>query len=68
MAKRPYIDFQQVKETISIPDALQILGLLDQFTEKKGVYTGVLPNPTHIHGPSPNTAQNWRSCHEVPSD
>ena len=55
--RRPYIDFQEVKEKVSIPDALEALGLLDQFTEKKSVWSGVCPNPKHEHGPQPNNQQ-----------
>lgn len=63
---RPYINFQEVKEKVSIPDALEKLGLLDGFKEKNGVWTGVCPIPTHQHGPKPNHQQfkfdNKRTC------
>lgn len=55
--RRPYIDFKEVKEKVSIPDALEALGLLEQFTEKKSVWSGVCPNPKHEHGPQPNNQQ-----------
>ena len=58
MAKQSvFIDFQEVKKKVSIPDALAALGLLDKFTEKKNVWSGVCPNPKHEHGPKPNAQQ-----------
>ena len=57
MSDRPYVSFQEVKAKVSIPDVLAKLDLLDQFTEKHGVYTGVCPLPTHKHGPQPNDQQ-----------
>ncbi len=54
---RPYIDFQEVKARVSIPDALEKLGVLDQFTRKGDVLTGVCPVPEHQHGPQPNDQQ-----------
>ena len=57
MRPRPYITFSEVKVKISIPEVLHKLNLLDQFTEKRGVYTGVCPLPQHKHGPQPNDQQ-----------
>ena len=63
MGDRPYVDFQEVKEKCPIPDVLDKLGLLDQFTRKGDTLTGVCPLPSHVHGPKPNPEQfkinNW---------
>ena len=57
MAKQsPFIDFQEVKQKVSIPDALEVMKLIG-FNEKNGVFSGVCPMPTHKHGPSPNPLQ-----------
>ena len=57
MAERPYVSFHEVKEKVSIPDALRIFGLSERFTRQKGVLTGVCPLPSHQHGPKPNPDQ-----------
>lgn len=53
--ERPYVSFREVKERVPIPDALEKLGIADQFTERNGVYTGICP--IHPHGPRPNRQQ-----------
>lgn len=55
--ERPYVSFPEVKERVSIPDALDKLGLLDQFARKGETLTGVCPLPEHQHGPRPNARQ-----------
>ena len=57
MPQRPYVSFVEVKEKVPIPDALLVLGLREQFTERKGTLTGVCPLPRHQHGPHPNPEQ-----------
>lgn len=57
MSERPYVSFDEVKQKVPIPDALQALGILENFTRKKGVLTGVCPLPSHQHGPQPNPEQ-----------
>lgn len=57
MANRPYVSFAEVKQKVPIPDALRVLGVAEQFTNKKGTLTGVCPLPGHQHGPSPNAEQ-----------
>ncbi|MHB9080379.1 MAG: toprim domain-containing protein [Pirellulaceae bacterium] len=55
MSQRPYVDFREVKQKISIPEALEALGLGRDFVERNGVLTGVCP--IHTHGPQPNDQQ-----------
>ena len=57
MSDRPYVSFAEVKATVTIPDAMEVLGIRDQFTEKTGVLSGVCPLPQHQHGPRPNNQQ-----------
>lgn len=57
MAERPYVSFDEVKQKVPIPDVLRVLGILERFTSKKGVLTGVCPLPSHQHGPNPNPEQ-----------
>ena len=57
MSDRPYVDFQEVKDKVSIPDVLEKLGIREQFRERKGVLVGVCPFPQHLHGPKPNPDQ-----------
>lgn len=57
MTKRAFVSFAEVKEKVPIPDALQCLGLLDQFQRVGQTLTGVCPLPAHHHGPSPNAEQ-----------
>lgn len=57
MTDRPYVSFTEVKEKVTIPDAMEAFGIRDQFTEKSGVLTGVCPLPQHQHGPQPNRQQ-----------
>jgi len=49
MLKRPYVDFSQVKDRVSIPEALDKFGVLDQFKEGQGRWRGVCPLPQHKH-------------------
>lgn len=46
---RPYIDFEEVSEKISLPMVFERLGLLDGLTLKNGVYSGRCPLPQHQH-------------------
>lgn len=57
MTERAYVAFQEVKIKVSIPDALQALGIADGFSQKNGSLTGVCPLPSHQHGPHPNPEQ-----------
>ncbi len=57
MSDRPFVDFQQVKEKVSIPDVLAALEITDQFKERRGVLSGVCPLKSHEHGPKPNDQQ-----------
>lgn len=54
---RAYISFGEVKATVTIPEALEVLGLADRFTRKGDTLTGICPLPEHIHGPRPNPNQ-----------
>lgn len=56
-AHRPYVSFAEVKEKISIPDVLDVLGISPQFTRKADHLAGTCPLPQHQHGPRPNSAQ-----------
>ena len=57
MSDRPYVSFAEVKAKVTIPDAMKVLGIRDQFTEKTGVLSGACPLPQHQHGPRPNNQQ-----------
>ncbi len=57
MSERPYVSFAEVKQKVSIPDVLDILGHADEFTDVNGTLTGVCPLPEHQHGPQPNREQ-----------
>ena len=57
MSNRPYVSFAEVKEKVSIPDVLDVLGLTDKFSRKGDTLTGVCPLPGHEHGPRPNPDQ-----------
>lgn len=63
MANRPFVSFAEVKEKVSIPQVLQVLGLLDRFQCKGGSkFSGVCPLADHAHGPSPNPDQFKIDC------
>ena len=55
--QRPYVDFQQAKRVISVPDVLDALGILDRFRYRETRLSGVCPLPQHQHGPYPNPQQ-----------
>src|SRR5215217_2540286 len=57
MAKRPYVNFKEIKERIRIADVLEILGLTDRFKKARDGLMGVCPLPSHAHGPMPNAEQ-----------
>lgn len=57
MSARPYVSFAEVKQRVSMPDALIAFGVAHRFTRSKGTLTGVCPLPGHKHGPSPNPEQ-----------
>jgi DNA primase len=57
MVARPYVSFTEVKNKVSIPDVLNVLGIADRFQRKNDLLTGVCPLPSHQHGPSPNAEQ-----------
>ncbi|REJ88598.1 MAG: toprim domain-containing protein [Planctomycetota bacterium] len=57
MSGRAYVSFAEVKQRISIVDALEVLGLADRFRKEGKTYVGVCPLPLHQHGPSPNASQ-----------
>lgn len=42
-AKRPFVSFREVKEKISIPDVLDVLGIVHQFTRKADHLAGCCP-------------------------
>lgn len=54
---RSFISFAEVKEKVSIPDTLQVFGIVDRFTKKDVYWSGVCPLPQHHHGPRPNSSQ-----------
>ncbi len=58
-ARRPFVDFQEVRQKVTIPDLLRALNLHDRFrwnaSGTKG--RGICPIPSHIHGISPNPDQ-----------
>jgi len=55
--KRPFVSFAEVKEKVSIPDVLEVLGISHQFTRKADHLAGACPLPQHQHGPRPNPEQ-----------
>lgn len=55
--RRVYVDFQEVKRVVPLPEVLQAFGVFDQFQEASGTFTGVCPLPQHQHGPYPNPEQ-----------
>lgn len=57
MSARAYVSFAEVKERISIVDALQVFGVSQQFQTVGKTVSGVCPLPAHKHGPSPNPNQ-----------
>ena len=57
MNERPYVSFLEVKQRVSIPDVLQVLGIENQFAKIGDRLTGVCPLPNHKHGPKPNREQ-----------
>jgi DNA primase len=61
-AKRPFVSFSEVKEKISIPDVLEVLGIAQQFTRKADHLSGCCPLPQHRHGPRPNPEQFKIDC------
>lgn len=62
MATRPYVSFAEVKEKVSIPDVLDVLGLTGKFSRKGESLSGVCPLPAHKHGPQPNADQFKINC------
>lgn len=54
---RPFVSFHEVKERVTMPDVLAVLGILDQFKGRGESLTGVCPLPAHRHGPMPNPDQ-----------
>ena len=62
MATRPYVSFAEVKEKVSIPEVLEVLGLIDKFSRKGDSLSGVCPLPSHQHGPRPNPEQFKINC------
>lgn len=56
-AQRPYVSFAEVKERVSIPDVLEIMGIAHKFTGKGDHLSGICPLPQHHHGPRPNAEQ-----------
>jgi DNA primase len=57
MPQRPFVSFAEVKEKVSIPDVLLVLGIAGQFRESNGALLGCCPLPQHKHGPRPNETQ-----------
>lgn len=57
VTRRPYVDFQEVKRAVSMPDVLQAFGLVERFQKRGESLIGVCPLPTHQHGPQPNPDQ-----------
>ena len=57
MARRPFVNFKEIKERIRFADVLQVLGLTEQFKKAGDGLMGVCPLPTHTHGPMPNPEQ-----------
>lgn len=54
---RPYVNFAEVKEKISIMDAMEVFGIADRFQWKGKTLVGCCPLPAHPHGPEPNAEQ-----------
>ncbi|GAB4159495.1 MAG: hypothetical protein Tsb009_36790 [Planctomycetaceae bacterium] len=53
-----FVDFDEVKAKIGIPEVLKVLGIADQFREGSGMLVGVCPFPAHSHNPvRPNPNQ-----------
>lgn len=57
MTERAYVSFVEVKQKISVPDVLEVLGVADQFQQIGQTLTGTCPLPDHRHGPQPNRTQ-----------
>lgn len=59
--RRLWIDFQQAKRVITVPDVLEACGVLDQFerTADDRLH-GVCPLPEHAHGRYPTTRNSFR--------
>jgi DNA primase len=60
--RRPYVSFAEVKEKVSIPDVLVVLGIAERFSRQGRTLAGVCPLPAHRHGPSPNPEQFKIDC------
>ena len=53
-----FVDFDECKAKISIPDVLDVLGIADRFQQRNGMLRGVCPMPAHQHNPvRPNPNQ-----------
>ena len=53
-----FVDFDEVKAKIGIPEVLEKLGIANQFQPANGMLRGVCPFPTHQHNPvRPNPNQ-----------
>lgn len=57
---RVFVDFQEAKRLVTVPDVLSVLGLLDQFDRHGETLSGCCPLPQHQHGPYPNREQ-WKA-------
>lgn len=57
---RVFVDFQEAKRVVTVPDVLSVLGFLDQFDRHGETLSGCCPLPQHQHGPYPNREQ-WKA-------
>lgn len=54
---RPYVDFEQAKQVVSLPEVIERFGLSSQFTQRGNRWVGICPFPQHKHGIQPNDQQ-----------
>lgn len=47
MSQRPWVDFDEVREKISLPDVLEVFGIANQFKQRGQRWTGPCPLPSH---------------------
>lgn len=60
-----FVDFNECKAMISLPDVLDVFDIAEQFHERNGTWRGVCPFPSHIHNPvRPNPSGFTFGLHE----
>lgn len=52
-----WIDYEEVKQKVSMKDALEVFGIADQFQQRGRQLVSQCPLPCHTHGPRPNREQ-----------